>query len=132
VKATTELALLLGQEFSTGVMPGHPGPAFVRPECKLVPGIHVFLGKEQGVDGRDIGERSDAVLRTAMPGHDDAREAWARARPLATTAIAVLLTVLPQLAARRRGALSEAAGGTIFPTNRTGNGSSAGNLRFAA
>ena len=21
-------------------------------------------------DGRDIGERSDAVLRTAMPGHD--------------------------------------------------------------
>src|SRR5882762_5760179 len=22
-------------------------------------------------DGRDIGERSDAVLRTAMPGHDD-------------------------------------------------------------
>jgi hypothetical protein len=32
-------------------------------------GIHVFaIG--QGVDGRDIGERSDAVLRTAMPGHD--------------------------------------------------------------
>src|SRR4051812_46811631 len=23
------------------------------------------------VDGRDIGERSDAVLRTAMPGHDE-------------------------------------------------------------
>jgi hypothetical protein len=23
-------------------------------------------------DGRDIGERSDAVLRTAMPGHDAA------------------------------------------------------------
>ena len=23
-------------------MPGHPGPAFGRPECKLVPGIHVF------------------------------------------------------------------------------------------
>jgi hypothetical protein len=22
------------------------------------------------MDGRDIGERSDAVLRTAMPGHD--------------------------------------------------------------
>jgi len=34
-----------------------------------MPGIHVFLlGKD--VDGRDIGERSDAVLRTAMPGHD--------------------------------------------------------------
>src|SRR3979411_2537801 len=26
--------------------------------------------QEQDVDGRDIGERSDAVLRTAMPGHD--------------------------------------------------------------
>jgi hypothetical protein len=38
----------------------------------LVPGIHVFLlTRKQGVDGRDIGERSDAVLRTAMPGHDN-------------------------------------------------------------
>src|SRR5262249_13633675 len=27
--------------------------------------------KKQDVDGRDIGERSDAVLRTAMPGHDE-------------------------------------------------------------
>ena len=39
----------------------------------LVPGIHAFLvsqAKKQGMDGRDIGERSDAVLRTAMPGHD--------------------------------------------------------------
>ena len=35
----------------------------------LVPGIHALATKE-GVDGRDIGERSDAVLRTAMPGHD--------------------------------------------------------------
>src|SRR5205823_11655958 len=26
---------------------------------------------KQGVDGRDIGERSGAVLRAAMPGHDD-------------------------------------------------------------
>jgi protein ImuA len=26
--------------------------------------------KKKDVDGRDIGERSDAVLRTAMPGHD--------------------------------------------------------------
>src|SRR3954470_6638330 len=25
----------------------------------------------KGVDGRDIGERSDAVLRTTMPGHDE-------------------------------------------------------------
>src|SRR5689334_12173825 len=35
----------------------------------LVPGIHA-LDKELDVDGRDIGERSDAVLRTAKPGHD--------------------------------------------------------------
>jgi hypothetical protein len=26
----------------SSVMPGHPGPAEGRPECKLVPGIHVF------------------------------------------------------------------------------------------
>jgi hypothetical protein len=32
-------------------------------------GIHVFATR-QDVDGRDIGERSDAVLRTAKPGHD--------------------------------------------------------------
>jgi hypothetical protein len=38
----------------------------------LVAGIHDFVtsAKKQGVDGRDIGERSDAVLRTAVPGHD--------------------------------------------------------------
>src|ERR1700722_18957040 len=35
-------------------------------------GIHVFAAG-QDVDGRDIGERSDAVLRTAMPGHDGAK-----------------------------------------------------------
>jgi len=35
----------------------------------LVPGIHDF-DIEEDVDGRDVGERSDAVLRTAMPGHD--------------------------------------------------------------
>jgi len=35
-----------------------------------VPGIHA-LAKKQDVDGRGIGERSDAVLRTAMPGHDE-------------------------------------------------------------
>src|SRR3984893_2280791 len=29
--------------------------------------------RKQDVDGRDIGERSDAVLRTAMPGHDGGR-----------------------------------------------------------
>jgi len=39
----------------------------------LVAGIHVLSGMpaSKDVDGRDIGERSDAVLRTAMPGHDD-------------------------------------------------------------
>jgi hypothetical protein len=41
----------------------------------LVPAIHVFvfalrLGK-QDVDARHIGERSDAVLRTAKAGHDE-------------------------------------------------------------
>jgi hypothetical protein len=38
-------------------------------------GIHVFLVliERQDVDDRDIGERSDAVLRTAMPGHDGLR-----------------------------------------------------------
>jgi hypothetical protein len=33
-------------------------------------GIHVLLGGKD-VDGRGIGELSDAVLRTAMPGHDE-------------------------------------------------------------
>jgi len=28
------------------------------------------ISEKKDVDGRDIGERSDAVLRTAMPGHD--------------------------------------------------------------
>jgi len=28
------------------------------------------MTEKKDVDGRDIGERSDAVLRTAMPGHD--------------------------------------------------------------
>jgi hypothetical protein len=37
----------------------------------LVPGIHVLLNcKRKDVEGRDIGERNDAVLRTAMLGHD--------------------------------------------------------------
>ena len=33
-------------------------------------GIHVFATPKKDMDGRDIGERSDAVLRTAKPGHD--------------------------------------------------------------
>src|SRR5882762_5361467 len=39
----------------------------------LDPGIHVLMHrKNKGVDGRDIGERSDAVLRTAMGERSDA------------------------------------------------------------
>jgi len=38
----------------------------------LVPGIHVFGQRtKKDVDGRDIGVRKHAVLRTAMPGHDN-------------------------------------------------------------
>ena len=43
---------------TTAVMPG------------LVPGIHVLKDLQQALDGRDTGEPSDAVLRTAVPGHD--------------------------------------------------------------
>src|ERR1700684_2904219 len=39
----------------------------------LVPRIPITLARScpKNRDGRDIGERSDAVLRTTMPGHDD-------------------------------------------------------------
>jgi hypothetical protein len=38
----------------------------------LGPAIHVFLNcRKKDVDARDIRERSDAVLRTAMRGHDE-------------------------------------------------------------
>jgi len=45
----------------------------------LVPGIHVLAStnEQRDVDGRDIGERSDAVLRTALPGHDEGEEVMA-------------------------------------------------------
>jgi hypothetical protein len=37
----------------------------------LVAAIHDFLAaRTKDVDARHIGERSDAVLRTAMAGHD--------------------------------------------------------------
>jgi|GEM_PF-2512745 hypothetical protein len=41
----------------------------------FMPGIHVLSQKRdsEDVDGRDIGVRKHAVLRTAMPGHDDER-----------------------------------------------------------
>jgi len=35
------------------------------------PVIHVFGAGSQDVDARDIGEGSDAVLQTAMRGHDE-------------------------------------------------------------
>jgi hypothetical protein len=40
------------------VMPGHPGPAFGRPECKLVPGIHVFkfVRQRRGWPGHQASE----------------------------------------------------------------------------
>jgi len=41
----------------------------------LVPAIHVLVAsKKKNVDARDTGERSDAVLRAAMPRHDAGRE----------------------------------------------------------
>jgi len=50
------------------VMPGPPGPAFGRPECKLVPGIHVFVacptlktwmaGTSPAMTPECVGERS--------------------------------------------------------------------------
>jgi hypothetical protein len=41
----------------------------------LVAGIHVFECRvEEDVDGRNIGVRKHAVLRTAKPGHDDWRD----------------------------------------------------------
>jgi hypothetical protein len=37
----------------------------------LVAGIHVLAtSHHEDVDGRDIGERSDALLRAVKPGHD--------------------------------------------------------------
>src|SRR4026208_1535389 len=41
-----------------------------------MPGIHVLSQKRdsEDVDGRDIGVRKHAVLRTAMPGHDEQSE----------------------------------------------------------
>jgi hypothetical protein len=41
------------------------------PPAALVPGALALPAASQDVDGRNIGERSDAVLRTTVPGHDD-------------------------------------------------------------
>jgi hypothetical protein len=48
--------------------------SYVAVMAGLDPAIHVFdfnNWQKQGVDHRGIGERSDAVLRTALPGDDD-------------------------------------------------------------
>jgi hypothetical protein len=53
-------------------------------------GIHALLAPRQDVDGRDIGEQSDAVLRTAMPGHDGQRHPW---RSLSATITSISASV---------------------------------------
>ena len=53
----------------------HSGPAFGRPEHKLYAG-HPRLNltcRFKDVDGRDIGVRKHAVLRTAIPSHDESK-----------------------------------------------------------
>src|SRR5688572_8982400 len=51
----------------------------------LVPAVYVLL-RRQDVDARDIGERSDAVLRTAMRGHDEMAELF-RSLPVLAPAV---------------------------------------------
>src|SRR6266404_3743431 len=53
-------------------MPGTRVRPLAGPSVNLVPGIPIRdVRCRPKRDGRDIGERSDAILRTAMPGHDD-------------------------------------------------------------
>jgi ATP-dependent DNA helicase UvrD/PcrA len=58
---------LLAQTTSsqTALSPSSPGRAE-----GASPGDPRLIESQDAVDGRDIGEQSDAVLRTAMPGHD--------------------------------------------------------------
>src|SRR5258708_4942638 len=53
-------------------MPGTRVRPLAGPSVNLVPGIHALVASHvEDVDSRYIGERGDAVLRTAMPGYDD-------------------------------------------------------------
>ena len=56
--------------FSDRVMPAHSRSKNGVASLAYVAGIRIFVPNKQDVDARDIGERSDAVLRTAMRGHD--------------------------------------------------------------
>jgi hypothetical protein len=57
----------------SSVMPGQS--SLLRADyvyLSALPGIHVFQSNDkQDVDGRAQASGSDAVLRTAMPGHDE-------------------------------------------------------------
>ena len=44
-------------------MPRHPGPAFGRPKCRLVPGIHAFMYDGQGVDSWDKPDHDDGQAK---------------------------------------------------------------------
>src|SRR5215469_11747651 len=51
-------------------MPGTRVRPLAGPSINLVPGIHVFKLRNRRLRWPGIGERSDAVLRTAMSRHD--------------------------------------------------------------
>jgi 5-formyltetrahydrofolate cyclo-ligase len=83
----------------------------------LVPAIHVFrLAKEQGVDARQIGERSDAVLRTAMAGHDDIEMVQSSSIDAAKAELRVAAQALRDaLPANERKATAETIASRKFP-----------------
>jgi phosphoribosylanthranilate isomerase len=67
IRAFIRAARVVNEAMPGLVPPGGPKP-LRRGEG---PGIHISRNSKQDVDGRDRGEQSDAVLRTAMPGHDE-------------------------------------------------------------
>jgi hypothetical protein len=46
-------------------------PAYAGTTLRVLRRLRIKMDVVKYVDGRDIGEQSDAVLRTAMPGHDE-------------------------------------------------------------